>query len=202
MLRQEESRLLKKKRMDCETFKESMFVIARHYSKSGSSTDFVHLLQQLLEIIFHDIDVDAARSKTEREFGKRPAVSSEKIRTVVMVPRRRRVDPMAWTQRRVRDLKKVRREGSKKLWESSCRLPNDINYKVTRESQDWYEGDRRGEDEKQQERLEHTRLAQKSWVVGFGGTVTTSINEKMIERSGGGGSKYGAGVSRSFSSTW
>mgnify|MGYP001263058906 CR=1 FL=1 len=189
MLRQEESRLLKKKRMNSDIFKESMFDVARHYAKSGSSTDFVRLLQQLLRIIFYDIDVEAARKKTQREFGKRPAVSTEKIRTVVMVPPRQRVDPMAWTQRRVWDLKKVRNQGRKKLWESSCRLPNDFNYKVTKEKQDWYDGGGRGKEENQLERLEQTRLAQKEWVVSFGGTVSTSI------------SKY-AVISGSFSSTW
>ena len=51
-IEKENSRILKKKRISMESFKESMIIIARHYANSGSAIDFVQLLEQLLKICF------------------------------------------------------------------------------------------------------------------------------------------------------
>ena len=188
----EESRILKKKRMSSDKFKESMIVIARHYSKSGSSQDFVKLLKNILQICFYDIDLTKVEKLTRRNYG-RPRIKDRKETIVVLVPRRKRVDPMAWTERRRWDLKGIQQQGHKKLWESSCRLPNNTNYKVTKEKQHWFDEEDEKESYNNVEELQNTRIQVNEWTVGFGGTVHGVANKKDRRNSP---SKY------SFASSW
>lgn len=171
---EEQSRILKKKRISEEDFKESMVVLARHYATSGSALDFVHFLKQLVTIVFHDVDVQQGKRKWTQD--KRNVLEQKlnKKRTIVVVPPRK-VNPNGWTERRVWDMKTIQLQGRKKIWDSSCRLPNDmLKYSLTRERQHWFdEGEKKGVEEALLLELKNTQMQKKKWVVGFGGTVVT-----------------------------
>ena len=194
LIEEEASRILQKKRMSSETFRKSMVVIARHYADSGSAIDFCKVLQSLLHIVFWDIDMELGKKKFIQEKRK---VALDKnldntIKTVVMVPPHCQIDPMAWTKRRLWDMKAIQKTGRSKMWDSSCRLSNEISkYKMCQMKQDWFDGNVK---EHGQQDLKNTRIKQTNWVVGFGGTVT-------IGRGSSGGDRR-ASKYATFGSTW
>jgi hypothetical protein len=170
---EEQSRILKKKRISEEDFKESMVVLARHYATSGSALDFVHFLKQLVTIVFHDVDVHQGKRKWQRDKKNVLAQKLNKKRTIVVVPPRK-VNPNGWTERRVWDMKAIQLQGRKKMWDSSCRLPNDmLKYSLTRERQDWFDEGEKGVEEALLLELKNTQIQKTQWIVGFGGTVVT-----------------------------